>query len=104
LTMSWNYTDGSKKGRPPLRRQAESRDKEDKLLGAAARRRRNPRCSNRRSSRLANGKDHSEAGDSCTRCKGAEMKLSDGEKLILVMLSEIHQNFGIKDGIDPKFV
>jgi hypothetical protein len=32
------------------------------------------------------------------------MKLSDGEKLILVMLSEIHQNLGIKDGIDPKFV
>jgi uncharacterized protein YfbU (UPF0304 family) len=32
------------------------------------------------------------------------MKLSDGEKLILVMLSEIHANLKIRNGIDPKLV
>jgi uncharacterized protein len=32
------------------------------------------------------------------------MKLTDGEKLILIMLSEIHEKLGIKNGIDPKFV
>jgi len=36
--------------------------------------------------------------------KGLPMELSDGEKLILIMLSEIHENLKIKDGIDPKFV
>ena len=32
------------------------------------------------------------------------MQLSDGEKLILVMLSEIHKALKIKDGIEPDFV
>jgi uncharacterized protein YfbU (UPF0304 family) len=32
------------------------------------------------------------------------MKLGDGEKLILIMLSEIHEHLGIRDGVDPKFV
>jgi hypothetical protein len=32
------------------------------------------------------------------------MKLSDGEKLILVMLSELHEKLGIKGEIEPKFV
>lgn len=32
------------------------------------------------------------------------MELSAGEKLILIMLSEIHESLKIKDGIDPKFV
>ena len=32
------------------------------------------------------------------------MKLSDGEKLILVMLSEIHDKLKIENGIDPIFV
>jgi uncharacterized protein len=32
------------------------------------------------------------------------MKLTDGEKLILYMLSEIYENLGIRNGIDPKFV
>jgi len=32
------------------------------------------------------------------------MKLSDGEKLILWMLSEIYDHLGIKSEIDPKFV
>ena len=32
------------------------------------------------------------------------MNLSDGEKLILAMLSEIHEALEIKNGVDPKFV
>lgn len=32
------------------------------------------------------------------------MKLSDGEKLILLMLGELYEKIGIKDGIDAKFV
>jgi uncharacterized protein len=32
------------------------------------------------------------------------MKLSDGEKLILVMLSEIHQKLKIEDGVDSELV
>jgi hypothetical protein len=32
------------------------------------------------------------------------MKLTDGEKLIVLMLSEVHEKLGIKDGIDSKFV
>jgi uncharacterized protein len=32
------------------------------------------------------------------------MKLTDGEKLILMMLSEIHNHLKIENGIDPKFV
>ena len=32
------------------------------------------------------------------------MKLSDGEKLILIMLSEIYQRLEIKSDIDPAFV
>jgi len=32
------------------------------------------------------------------------MKLSDSEKLILVMLAEIHKHLGIEGGIDPDFV
>jgi uncharacterized protein YfbU (UPF0304 family) len=32
------------------------------------------------------------------------MKLSDGEKLILVMLSELYEKVGVKGGIDPTFV
>lgn len=32
------------------------------------------------------------------------MKLSDGEKLILVMLSEIHQRLEIENGVDSTFV
>ena len=32
------------------------------------------------------------------------MKLTDGEKLILCMLSELYQAFDIKGGIDPDFV
>jgi uncharacterized protein len=32
------------------------------------------------------------------------MNLTDPEKLILTMLSEIHEQLKIKDGIDPKFV
>lgn len=32
------------------------------------------------------------------------MKLSDGEKLILYMLTEIYEHLEIEDGIDPRFV
>jgi len=32
------------------------------------------------------------------------MQLTDGEKLILIMLSEIHEKLAIPNGIDPKFV
>jgi uncharacterized protein len=32
------------------------------------------------------------------------MKLSDGEKLILVMLSEIHERLNIENGVDTKLV
>lgn len=32
------------------------------------------------------------------------MKLTDGEKLILMMLSEIHEALKIKNGVDSKFV
>lgn len=32
------------------------------------------------------------------------MELSEGEKLILIMLSEIHEKLKIDDGIDPKLV
>jgi len=32
------------------------------------------------------------------------MKLTDPEKLILIMLSEIHEKLGIENGVDPKFV
>jgi uncharacterized protein len=32
------------------------------------------------------------------------MKLSEGEKLILIMLSEIHGRLQITNGVDPKFV
>lgn len=32
------------------------------------------------------------------------MNLSDSEKLILVMLSDIHEKLAIKDSVDPKFV
>ncbi len=32
------------------------------------------------------------------------MQLSDSEKLILIMLSEIHKHLGIKNGIEPEFV
>jgi uncharacterized protein YfbU (UPF0304 family) len=32
------------------------------------------------------------------------MHLTDSEKLILMMLAEIHERLGISDGIDPKFV
>lgn len=32
------------------------------------------------------------------------MQLSDGEKLILIMLSEIHQKLGIENGVDSKLV
>jgi len=32
------------------------------------------------------------------------MKLSEGERLILFMLSEIYEHLGIQTGIDPKFV
>jgi uncharacterized protein len=32
------------------------------------------------------------------------MKLSEGERLILFMLSEIYEHLGIQNGIDPKFV
>jgi uncharacterized protein YfbU (UPF0304 family) len=35
---------------------------------------------------------------------GAKMNLTDGEKLILMMLAEIHEKVGIKNGIDPTFV
>jgi uncharacterized protein len=36
--------------------------------------------------------------------KGLLMELSEGEKLILIMLSEIHEKLRIDDGIDPQFV
>jgi len=36
--------------------------------------------------------------------KGVAMKLSDGEKLILIMLSEIYEHLQIKSAIDPTFV
>src|SRR6266487_2238136 len=36
--------------------------------------------------------------------KGLPMELSEGEKLILIMLSEIHEKLKIDDGIDPQFV
>ena len=32
------------------------------------------------------------------------MKLTNPEKLILIMLSEIYKKLDIQDGIDPKFV
>jgi uncharacterized protein YfbU (UPF0304 family) len=32
------------------------------------------------------------------------VKLSDGEKLILIMLTEIYEHLGIEDGVKPKFV
>src|ERR1051326_4132312 len=32
------------------------------------------------------------------------MHLTDGEKLILVMLSDIHERLGIENSVDPKFV
>ena len=32
------------------------------------------------------------------------MELSFGEKLILIMLSEIHEKLKIEDGIEPRFV
>src|ERR1700730_12916882 len=32
------------------------------------------------------------------------MRLSDGEKLILLMLSEVHQELGISSGVDAKLV
>jgi uncharacterized protein len=32
------------------------------------------------------------------------MKLTNAEKLILIMLSEIHEKLNIENGIDPKFV
>jgi uncharacterized protein len=32
------------------------------------------------------------------------MKLSEGERLILFMLSEIYEHLGIQNGIDPQFV
>jgi uncharacterized protein YfbU (UPF0304 family) len=32
------------------------------------------------------------------------MQLSDGEKLILIMLSEIHEHLKIQNGIEPEFV
>jgi uncharacterized protein len=36
--------------------------------------------------------------------EGFMMQLSDGEKLILFMLTEICQHLDLKDGVDPKFV
>ena len=32
------------------------------------------------------------------------MKLTDAEKLILIMLSEIHEHLQIESGVDAKFV
>lgn len=32
------------------------------------------------------------------------MQLSDAEKLILIMLSEIHEKLGIKNGVEPAFI
>jgi uncharacterized protein len=32
------------------------------------------------------------------------MKFTDSEKLILMMLCEIHEHLGIENGVDPKFV
>jgi hypothetical protein len=32
------------------------------------------------------------------------MKLSNAERLILVMLSDLYKKLDIKDGIDPEFV
>jgi len=34
----------------------------------------------------------------------ATMKLSDGEKLILFMLSELYEKLGIEGEMDPKFI
>lgn len=41
---------------------------------------------------------------SCFYMKGIPVKLSDGEKLILIMLSEIYEHLKIKGDIDPQFV
>src|SRR5687767_13092413 len=32
------------------------------------------------------------------------MKLSDGERMILIMLSDIQEKLGIQDGLNPRFV
>jgi hypothetical protein len=35
---------------------------------------------------------------------GNVMRLSNAERLMLIMLSEIHESLKIKDGIEPQFV